>query len=70
MITSKILTVIRIILVILPEHQSDTKSIHNDDGNPSRANIKQALWKPHKDQSDGGEVPVPDELKSMPHAHS
>ncbi|GKD77722.1 hypothetical protein Tco_1340343, partial [Tanacetum coccineum] len=28
----------------LVEHQSDTKSIHNDDGNPSRANIKQALW--------------------------
>ncbi|GJV19525.1 retrovirus-related pol polyprotein from transposon TNT 1-94 [Tanacetum coccineum] len=26
-----------------PEHQSDTKVIHNDDGNPSRANIKQAL---------------------------
>ncbi|GJR95230.1 hypothetical protein Tco_0267404 [Tanacetum coccineum] len=25
------------------EHQSDTKVIHNDDGNSSRANIKQAL---------------------------
>ncbi|GJS66018.1 hypothetical protein Tco_0680582 [Tanacetum coccineum] len=25
------------------EHQSDTKVIHNDDGNPSRANVKQAL---------------------------
>ncbi|GJX80342.1 hypothetical protein Tco_0328491 [Tanacetum coccineum] len=25
------------------EHQSDMKVIHNDDGNPSRANIKQAL---------------------------
>ncbi|GJS97222.1 hypothetical protein Tco_0804190 [Tanacetum coccineum] len=37
-----ILRVLRIILVILPEHQSDTKSIHSDDGNPSRANIKQA----------------------------
>ncbi|GKF30716.1 hypothetical protein Tco_0100514, partial [Tanacetum coccineum] len=37
------LRVLRIILVILPEHQSDTKVIHNDDGNPSRANIKQAL---------------------------
>ncbi|GKC82989.1 hypothetical protein Tco_1138706, partial [Tanacetum coccineum] len=24
-------------------HQSETKVIHNDDGNPSRANIKQAL---------------------------
>ncbi|GKB75137.1 hypothetical protein Tco_0936549 [Tanacetum coccineum] len=43
MTTSKILRVLRIILVIWPEHQSDTKSIHNDDGNPSRANIKQAL---------------------------
>ncbi|GKA94006.1 hypothetical protein Tco_0815992 [Tanacetum coccineum] len=37
------LRVLRIILVILPEHQSDTKVIHNNDGNPSRANIKQAL---------------------------
>ncbi|GJS71766.1 hypothetical protein Tco_0704607 [Tanacetum coccineum] len=37
--------VLRIILVILPEHQSDTKVIHNNDGNPSRANIKQALVK-------------------------
>ncbi|GJU35597.1 hypothetical protein Tco_1183951 [Tanacetum coccineum] len=37
------LRVLRIILVILTEHQSDTKVIHNDDGNPSRANIKQAL---------------------------
>ncbi|GKA08978.1 hypothetical protein Tco_0688309 [Tanacetum coccineum] len=27
----------------LIQHQSDTKVIHNDDGNPSRANIKQAL---------------------------
>ncbi|GKC29014.1 hypothetical protein Tco_1036308, partial [Tanacetum coccineum] len=41
--TSNDLRVLRIILVILPEHQSDTKVIHNDDGNPSRANIKQAL---------------------------
>ncbi|GKC73897.1 hypothetical protein Tco_1119780 [Tanacetum coccineum] len=30
-------------LVRILEHQSDTKVIHNDDGNPSRANIKQAL---------------------------
>ncbi|GKD22862.1 hypothetical protein Tco_1224565 [Tanacetum coccineum] len=37
------LRVLRIILVVLLEHQSDTKVIHNDDGNPSRANIKQAL---------------------------
>ncbi|GKB86498.1 hypothetical protein Tco_0958770 [Tanacetum coccineum] len=29
------------------EHQSDTKVIHNDDGNPSRANIKQALGRFH-----------------------
>ncbi|GJR95356.1 hypothetical protein Tco_0267530 [Tanacetum coccineum] len=41
--TSNDLRVLRIIFVILPEHQSDTKVIHNDDGNPSRANIKQAL---------------------------
>ncbi|GJZ43354.1 hypothetical protein Tco_0590609 [Tanacetum coccineum] len=41
--TSNDLRVIRIILVIVPEHQSDTKVIHNDDGNPSKANIKQAL---------------------------
>ncbi|GJT39340.1 hypothetical protein Tco_0939205 [Tanacetum coccineum] len=41
--TSNDLRVLRIILVILLEHQSDTKVIHNDDGNPSRANIKQAL---------------------------
>ncbi|GJZ23149.1 hypothetical protein Tco_0560608 [Tanacetum coccineum] len=33
--------VLRIILVILPEHQSDTFRIHNDDGNPSRVNLKQ-----------------------------
>ncbi|GJT63581.1 hypothetical protein Tco_1015061 [Tanacetum coccineum] len=42
-VLSNDLRVLRIILVILPEHQSDTKVIHNDDGNPSRANIKQAL---------------------------
>nr|GEW77840.1 ribonuclease H-like domain-containing protein [Tanacetum cinerariifolium] len=28
---------------LMQEHQSDTFSIHSDDGNPSRANIKQAL---------------------------
>ncbi|GJY42357.1 hypothetical protein Tco_0429627 [Tanacetum coccineum] len=33
---------------LMTQHQSDT-STHNDDGNPSRANIKQALRKPHKD---------------------
>nr|GEX88779.1 reverse transcriptase domain-containing protein [Tanacetum cinerariifolium] len=31
----------------MPEHQSDIFDIHNDDGNPSRANIKQALAKDH-----------------------
>ncbi|GKB59723.1 retrovirus-related pol polyprotein from transposon TNT 1-94 [Tanacetum coccineum] len=46
-----ILRVIRIILVILPEHPSETKVLHNEDGNPARANIKQALGsleRPHK----------------------
>ncbi|GJY79701.1 hypothetical protein Tco_0485502 [Tanacetum coccineum] len=38
-----ILRVLRIILVILPEHPSETKVFHNEDGNPARANIKQAL---------------------------
>ncbi|GKE03705.1 hypothetical protein Tco_1395723 [Tanacetum coccineum] len=57
--------VLRIILVILPEHQSDTFSIHSDDGNPSRANIKQALrgsyalsWKPC--QGDSSKLNLPD----------
>ncbi|GJW35368.1 hypothetical protein Tco_0058288 [Tanacetum coccineum] len=35
--------VLRIILVILPEHPSETMVFHNKDGNPARANIKQAL---------------------------
>ncbi|GJW66287.1 hypothetical protein Tco_0120711 [Tanacetum coccineum] len=46
-----ILRVLRIILVILPEHPSETKVFHNEDGNPARANIKQALGsyeRPHK----------------------
>ncbi|GJV54297.1 hypothetical protein Tco_1450038 [Tanacetum coccineum] len=46
-----ILRVLRIILVILPEHPSETKVLHNEDGNPARANIKQALGsyeRPHK----------------------
>ncbi|GKC26559.1 hypothetical protein Tco_1033853 [Tanacetum coccineum] len=46
--------VLRIILVIMPEHLSDTLCIHSDDGNPSRVNIKQLCgrdsfalsWKP------------------------
>ncbi|GJZ95658.1 retrovirus-related pol polyprotein from transposon TNT 1-94 [Tanacetum coccineum] len=43
-----ILRVLRIILVILPEHPSETKVFHNEDGNPARANIKQALGRSHK----------------------
>ncbi|GJW89693.1 hypothetical protein Tco_0167246 [Tanacetum coccineum] len=38
-----ILRVIRIILVILPERPSETKIFHNEDENPVRANIQQAL---------------------------
>ncbi|GJT23622.1 hypothetical protein Tco_0893559 [Tanacetum coccineum] len=34
---------LRIILVILPEHPSETMVFHNEDGNPARANVKQAL---------------------------
>ncbi|GJT48045.1 hypothetical protein Tco_0974202 [Tanacetum coccineum] len=30
-------------IVILPEHPSETMVFHNEDGNPARANIKQAL---------------------------
>ncbi|GJR91209.1 hypothetical protein Tco_0215220 [Tanacetum coccineum] len=37
-----ILRVLRIILVILPEHPSETIVFHNEDGNPARANIKSA----------------------------
>ncbi|GJU11250.1 retrovirus-related pol polyprotein from transposon TNT 1-94 [Tanacetum coccineum] len=37
------LRVLRIILVILPEHPSETIVVHNEDGNPARANIKLAL---------------------------
>ncbi|GJS17686.1 hypothetical protein Tco_0412158 [Tanacetum coccineum] len=43
-----ILRVLRIILVILPEHPSETMVVHNEDGNPARANIKQALDRPYK----------------------
>ncbi|GJZ28389.1 hypothetical protein Tco_0573036 [Tanacetum coccineum] len=46
-----IIRVLRIILVILPEHPSETKVLHNEDGNPTRANIKEALGsneRPHK----------------------
>ncbi|GJS13598.1 hypothetical protein Tco_0408070 [Tanacetum coccineum] len=38
-----ILRVLRIILVMLPEHPSETIVFHNEDGNLARANIKQAL---------------------------
>ncbi|GKB14798.1 hypothetical protein Tco_0848721 [Tanacetum coccineum] len=50
-------------------HLSDTYSIHNEDGNPSRANIKQALgrWHVHIKIEDGGQ-PVPVETMSLPHA--
>ncbi|GJV79274.1 hypothetical protein Tco_1515144 [Tanacetum coccineum] len=41
-----ILRVLRIIIVILPEHPSETMVFHNEDGNPARANIKQALVMP------------------------
>ncbi|GJW43058.1 hypothetical protein Tco_0071857 [Tanacetum coccineum] len=34
-----VVLVLRIILVILPEHLSDTISIHNEVGNPSNVNI-------------------------------
>ncbi|GKA55430.1 hypothetical protein Tco_0754379 [Tanacetum coccineum] len=30
------------------EHPSETMVFHNEDGNPARANIKQALGRPHK----------------------
>ncbi|GKD96320.1 hypothetical protein Tco_1380217, partial [Tanacetum coccineum] len=38
-----ILRVLHIILMILPEHLSEMKVFLNEDGNPARANIKQAL---------------------------
>ncbi|GJX95207.1 hypothetical protein Tco_0349793 [Tanacetum coccineum] len=41
--TKSHIRVLRIILVILPEHPSETIVFHNEDGNPARANIKQAL---------------------------
>ncbi|GJR22824.1 hypothetical protein Tco_0971351 [Tanacetum coccineum] len=46
-----ILRVLRIILGIFPEHPSEIKVLHSEDGNPARANIKQALGsyeRPHK----------------------
>ncbi|GJR73553.1 hypothetical protein Tco_0085918 [Tanacetum coccineum] len=41
--TSPILRVLCHYPVILPEHPSETMVFHNEDGNPARANIKQAL---------------------------
>ncbi|GJU77843.1 hypothetical protein Tco_1274913 [Tanacetum coccineum] len=38
-----ILRVLCIILVILPDHPSEIKVFHNEDGNPARDNIQQAL---------------------------
>ncbi|GJW22525.1 reverse transcriptase domain-containing protein [Tanacetum coccineum] len=42
------------------EHPSDTQVFHNDDGNPARANIKQALRNPDGSSSanDGPKAPV------------
>ncbi|GKB10593.1 hypothetical protein Tco_0844516 [Tanacetum coccineum] len=43
-----ILRVLRIFLVMLPEHPSEMIVFHNEDGNPARTYIKQALGRPHK----------------------
>ncbi|GKD64967.1 hypothetical protein Tco_1307075, partial [Tanacetum coccineum] len=61
-----ILRVLRIILVILPEHPSETKVFHNEDGNPARANIKQALGRMFPEESDKIEKYV-DGLHDMIH---
>ncbi|GJY02606.1 hypothetical protein Tco_0360758, partial [Tanacetum coccineum] len=52
-----ILRVLRIILVILPEHPSETIVFHNEDGNPARANIKQALGYLKDGDGDGNSKP-------------
>ncbi|GJX10780.1 hypothetical protein Tco_0200639 [Tanacetum coccineum] len=52
-----ILRVLRIILVILPEHPSETMVVHNEDGNPARANIKQALGSFKDGDGDGDTQP-------------
>ncbi|GJY83450.1 hypothetical protein Tco_0496826 [Tanacetum coccineum] len=44
---------------------SDTFSIHSDDVNPSRANIKQALWYKRRCYS-----LIPAKSDSLPHAHA
>ncbi|GJZ86536.1 hypothetical protein Tco_0658146 [Tanacetum coccineum] len=52
-----ILRVLRIILVILPEHPSETIIFHNEDGNPARDNIKQALGYLKDGDGDGNSQP-------------
>ncbi|GJW90135.1 hypothetical protein Tco_0167688 [Tanacetum coccineum] len=52
-----ILRVLRIILVILPKHPSETIVFHNEDGNPARANIKQALGYLKDGDEDGNSQP-------------
>ncbi|GJU47101.1 retrovirus-related pol polyprotein from transposon TNT 1-94 [Tanacetum coccineum] len=52
-----ILRVLRIIIVILPEHPSETMVFHNEDGNPARANIKQALGYLKDGDGDGNSQP-------------
>ncbi|GJX97224.1 hypothetical protein Tco_0353022 [Tanacetum coccineum] len=51
------LRVLRIILVILPEHPSETIVVHNEDGNPARANIKLALGYRKDGDGDGNSQP-------------
>ncbi|GJW75733.1 hypothetical protein Tco_0135103 [Tanacetum coccineum] len=51
------LRVLRIILVILPEHPSETIVVHNEDGNPARANIKLALGYLKDGDGDGNSQP-------------
>ncbi|GJV90382.1 hypothetical protein Tco_1538195 [Tanacetum coccineum] len=34
--------------LVRTQHPSETMVFHNEDGNPARANIKQALGRPHK----------------------
>ncbi|GKC07892.1 hypothetical protein Tco_0999502, partial [Tanacetum coccineum] len=43
--------------VILPEHLSETIVFHNEDGNPARANIKQALGSFKDGDGDGDTQP-------------
>ncbi|GJX49286.1 hypothetical protein Tco_0276131 [Tanacetum coccineum] len=66
-------------LPVLPEHPVETKSTHNEDGNPSRANVKQALGceltdrfgKPFDDQAKMEmETPHSSGVNSPPNAHT